>query len=75
MNILELPKLIEAERKRRNIDIKSLCFQADISLPTYYHWLNGRTSPHIYTLSRIMDVLGFDIEVDIKGKPRATDGL
>ena len=67
MDVLELPRIIEAERQRMGIDIKSLCYQADISLPTYYHWQNGRTSPNVYTLSRIMDVLGMKIKIVKEG--------
>lgn len=68
MDILELREVIEAERKRQHLDIKDLAYQADISMPTYYHWMNGRTEPRIYTLSRIMDVLGLKIDVIKEGQ-------
>lgn len=63
MDVLKLFQVIENERIRQKIPIKDLCFQADISLPTYYHWLEGRCEPRFYTLSRIMDVLNLKIKV------------
>lgn len=63
MSILNLFSELDQERVRQGLSPKDLCYQADISLASYYHWMTGRCDPRVSSLSRIMDVLGYDVEL------------
>ena len=63
MNLLELPKVCDDVRERFRMTPSDLCRQAGIQLSTWYHWLEGKASPNVSTLSLIMDVLGLEVQV------------
>lgn len=56
-------ELLERVRSERRLSVQALCRKAHLSIYTYYHWIEGKTTPNIYNLSVILDALGLKLEV------------
>lgn len=54
---------MEEVRKHKGISINALCKRADITVYTYYHWLEGKSNPSICNICVVLDVLGMKLEV------------
>ena len=63
MNIINIAEEIDKQREAQGITIEQLCTHAGIARATYYHWLEGRSSPKACLLSLVMDVLNLEVVV------------
>ena len=57
----EIVELIEIVRNRIGMDVAVLCKKAGIAKETYYHWLEGLTSPKLCMLEAVLAVMGLKL--------------
>ena len=57
------PKILNRVRKERKYTAQQMADMLSVSLGTYRHYENGHSSPSIYTLVRIADIL--DVSLDV----------
>lgn len=52
----------------RNKDLQKVADDANVSVSTLYHWVDGKTqNPHINTLAKVAYALGYKFKL-VKGK-------
>lgn len=54
---------LDRERVNRGMKVSDLCRKAHITVYTYYHWLEGRTSPSVALLMIVLDKVGLRLEI------------
>ena len=57
------PKILNKLRKEKEYTAQQMADLLSVSLGTYRHYENGHSSPNIYMLVRIADIL--DVSLDI----------
>ena len=58
---------IEDARKAKGIGVTEMCRNAGIAVFTYYHWLEGLTSPSLASLLMVLEQLDLEITFVNKG--------
>lgn len=58
---------IEAERVRNRMSKEQLAAELEISLKTYYNWINGKTAIPSTALIKMSSVFGVEIGYLLKG--------
>lgn len=66
MNKIELGKIIQKRRDFLSIKQEDLSEMTGITSKTIYLIENGKGNPSFDTLNKLLDVLGFEICIDIK---------
>lgn len=66
MLFLEIGKTIKTRRKQLRITQPDLAEMAEISVNTLYKIERGQANPTLKVLEKILDILGMDIQIDVK---------
>jgi len=66
MNIVEIGQIIKKRRDTLQINQQALSEVSGIAVHTLSNIEAGKGNPTVHTLSRVLDVLGMDIRVDVK---------
>jgi len=67
MNINDLAKLIKERRKTLQINQQEFCEISDIAHHTLSDIESGKGNPTFVVLNKILDVLGLEMRIKIKG--------
>lgn len=59
---------VELCRRAKGITVPELAKRAYISMYTYYHWIEGKTSPKLCHLRDVMRVLGMELIIRVKSE-------
>ncbi len=66
MNIVEIGQIIKKRRDTLQISQQTLSGVSGIAVHSLSNIEAGKGNPTVHTLSRVLDVLGMDIRVDVK---------
>ncbi len=66
MNKIEIGEIIQKRRDSLSIKQEDLSEMTGITSKTIYLIENGKGNPSFDTLNKLLDVLGFEISIDIK---------
>jgi len=66
MNKMEIGQIMQKRRSFLSINQEDLAEMTGIASKTIYLIENGKGNPSIDTLSRLLEVLGLEISIDIK---------
>lgn len=66
MNKIEIGEMIQKRRDSLSIKQEDLSEMTGITSKTIYLIENGKGNPSFDTLNKLLDVLGFEISIDIK---------
>ncbi len=66
MNKIEIGEVIQKRRDSLSIKQEDLSEMTGITSKTIYLIENGKGNPSFDTLNKLLDVLGFEISIDIK---------
>lgn len=66
MNKIEIGEIIQKRRDFLSIKQEDLSEMTGITSKTIYLIENGKGNPSFDTLNKLLDVLGFEISIDIK---------
>lgn len=64
MYAMDIIEDVEAERIRRGLSVPEMAKSVGMAYATYYHWLEGMTSPKLSQLMKVMDKLGLTLTVN-----------
>jgi len=63
MHTMDIIEQIDAERIRQGKSVPQMAEELGLSFSAYYHWLEGRSSPRLSQLLKVMDGLGLTLVV------------
>ncbi len=66
MNKIEIGEIIQKRRDSLSIKQEDLSEMTGITSKTIYLIENGKGNPSFDTLNKLLDILGFEISIDIK---------
>ena len=63
MSVTSIIDEIEAERIRRGLSVTDMANSIGMAYATYYHWLEGITTPRLSQVIKVLDVLGLTLTI------------
>lgn len=74
MNTQEIGKLVRERRRVLGIDQKTAAELSDVSVHTLSDIESGKGNPSIKVLAAVLDALGLELHIQIKGSQSKPDG-
>lgn len=65
---VKIGKLIKSRRKELNLELKDLQDYCGVNYASLSDIENGKSNPTVKTLEKILDVLGMQLNIEIKSK-------
>lgn len=59
----DILSVVETTRMERGMSVLRLVKSSGIDCHTYYRWMRGETTPSLYNLCAVLEVLGLDISI------------
>ncbi len=56
-------KIIDRYRRGICMSVPELCEKAHITTSSYYHWMEGKTSPTLDSLKTVLGAMGLELSV------------
>ena len=68
LTVNKIGNIIRKRRKELNLELKDLQDYSGVNYASISDIENGKTNPTIKTLEKLLDVLGMEINIEVKSK-------